>query len=33
MTITAAEVERYATHLKEEERAPATLEKYLRPSK
>ena len=30
MTITAAEVERYATHLKEEERAPATLEKYLR---
>ncbi len=28
--ITTAEIERYATHLKEEERAPATLEKYLR---
>ncbi len=28
--ITAAEIERYATYLKEEERAPATLEKYLR---
>lgn len=30
MTITAAEIKRYAVHLKEEERTPATMEKYLR---